>query len=40
MDNLQRIEGLIKRPIEDNKTQAIIFEIKLEDLIFMTLEGD
>ena len=40
MDELRRLNGVIKKNIEVDKAQAIIFEIKLEDLTFTSLEYD
>jgi hypothetical protein len=40
MSEFQRLDGIIRKPIEKDQAQAIIFEIKLEDLVFTSLEDD
>lgn len=41
MDTSQRFNGIIKKEMELNPSQAIIFEINPKDLIFIkTLESD
>jgi hypothetical protein len=40
MNEFQRLSGTIKKTISADQAQAIIFEIKFEDLVFTSSEDD